>query len=94
MGETELPALEMPVSKGCGILVCSARTWEELDLEDEESPLEGVTTLAKGPKRISKKQAQRTCLASCDPKVGIKLTVLPFTLLSLGVAPALMHSRA
>lgn len=57
-------------------------------------PLEGVTALAKGPERISKKQAQRTCPASCDPIVGIKLTVLPFTLLSLGITPVLMQSGA
>lgn len=37
MGETQLPALEMLVSRACGILVCSARIWEELDLKDEES---------------------------------------------------------
>lgn len=38
MGETELPALEMLVSRDCGIVVCSARIGEELDLKDEESP--------------------------------------------------------
>lgn len=39
MGETEVPALEMLVSRSCGVLICSARNWEELDLKDEESPL-------------------------------------------------------
>lgn len=36
MGETQLPALEMLVSRGDGILVCSERICEELDLKDEE----------------------------------------------------------
>lgn len=58
-------------------------------------PLEGVIILAKGLERIIKKQAQRTCLASCDPRViRIKPTVLPFTLLSLGITPVLMQSGA
>lgn len=55
-------------------------------------PLEGILNLAKSPESISKKEAQRTCLAFCDPRVGIKPSVLPFTLLSLGITPVLMQS--
>lgn len=49
MGESEVPALEMLVSGGCDVLVCSAIIWEELDLEDEESPTGRCHNLGKKP---------------------------------------------
>lgn len=49
IGETHLPALEMLVPRACGILVCSARIWEELDLKDEESPAGRCHNLGKRP---------------------------------------------
>lgn len=49
MGETEVPALEMLVYRGCDVLVCSAIIWEELDLEDEESPAGRCHNLGKRP---------------------------------------------
>lgn len=71
MGETELPALEMPVSRGCGTPVCSARTWEELDLEDKESPTGRCHNLWQNAlKEIVKSRHKEFALLPVIPELG------------------------